>query len=100
MGHDRYHVKSTAGQYLSATPDGELTIERRQAAEWEAFTISPEGPGTFSIRTVHGKYILAQSPDSTGRTAAHADNASEWEMFAIEQQQAQRPEESVLFKRE
>ena len=86
-------LKGAHGKYVSAQPDGSVQINREAAPPggWEEFTvehqfIQPVGRGGYDVvrlKSVHGKYLSAQSD---GRVEWNRDHAPDggWEDIDLE----------------
>ena len=86
-------LKGAHGKYVSAQPDGSVQINREAAPPggWEEFTIEhqfiqPVGRGGYNavrLKSVHGKYLSAQSD---GRVEWNRDHAPDggWEDIDME----------------
>lgn len=86
-------LKGAHGKYVSAQPDGSVQINREAAPPggWEEFTvehqfIQPVGRGGYNavrLKSVHGKYLSAQSD---GRVEWNRDHAPDggWEDIDME----------------
>ena len=86
-------LKGAHGKYVSAQPDGSVQINREAAPPggWEEFTvehhfIQPVGRGGYNVvrlKSVHGKYLSAQSD---GRVEWNRDHAPDggWEDIDLE----------------
>ena len=86
-------LKGAHGKYVSAQPDGSVQINREAAPPggWEEFTveyrfIQPVGRGGYNavrLKSVHGKYLSAQSD---GRVEWNRDHAPDggWEDIDLE----------------
>ena len=86
-------LKGAHGKYVSAQPDGSVQINRESAPPggWEEFTvehrfIQPVGRGGYDVvrlKSVHGKYLSAQSD---GRVEWNRDHAPDggWEDIDLE----------------
>ena len=79
--------------YVSAQPDGSVQINRRAAPQggWEEFTvehqfIQPVGRGGYDVvclKSVHGKYLSAQSDGRVEWNRVHAPEGG-WEEIELE----------------
>ena len=88
-------LRGAHGMYVSAQPDGSVQINRKAAPPggWEEFTvehqfIQPVGRGGYNavrLKSVHGKYLSAQSD---GRVEWNRDHAPDggWEDIEMEYQ--------------
>jgi hypothetical protein len=59
IGRNCYHVKSWQDKFVSSMANGDLTADTPRAGPCAALAITQVGPGTFSIKTVHGKFVSA-----------------------------------------
>ncbi|MEE3038404.1 MAG: hypothetical protein VX328_01415, partial [Candidatus Thermoplasmatota archaeon] len=86
-------LRGAHGMYVSAQPDGSVQINRKAAPAggWEEFTVEhqfihPAGKGGYTavrLKSVHGKYLSAQSD---GRVEWNRDHAPDggWEDIDME----------------
>jgi len=88
--NDLISLKSHHGKYLVAEADGRLNANRDRIGSWEKFTIlDPNNTAstrevkygdTISLRSYHGKYVVAEAD---GRANANRDAIGEWEKWTI-----------------
>ena len=86
-------LKGAHGKYVSAQPDGSVQINRDAAPQggWEEFTIEhgfvqPVGRGGYDVvrlKSVHGKYLSAQSDGRAEWNRVHAPDGG-WEDIEME----------------
>lgn len=69
------------GRYLSATPDGEFTLQEGIGA-WESFTLERRDDDNFAIKTVHGKFLKAL--EDIDEDIQVEDYVGGWEQFQLQ----------------
>ena len=50
--------------YLVAEPNGDIFADRDDSSDWETFTVSRLENGHFSLKSDHGKYLIAKEDGS------------------------------------
>ena len=61
-------LKSHHARFLCAEPSGKAVADRREAKEWETWTmVTANGKATF--KSAHGKYLCAEVPPTTTPTS-------------------------------
>jgi hypothetical protein len=53
-------IRSSFGKWMSAQPDGSLTVNRDGVGDWERFTVENRPNGFFLLKTAHGAYLTAE----------------------------------------
>ena len=86
-------LKGAHGKYVSAQPDGSVQINRAAAPQggWEEFTIEHgsiqpvgrEGYDVVRLKSIHGKYLSAQSDGRAEWNRVHAPDGG-WEDIEME----------------
>jgi len=80
-----------SGHYLTAELDGTLAADRLEAGPWEQWTVEDHPSGGFALRSAHGGYLSAYSPEHCASLGlpAHAAGATglaagPWEAWTCE----------------
>jgi len=53
-------LRSSFGKWMSAQPDGSLTVNRDGVGDWERFAVESRPNGFFLFKTAHGTYLTAE----------------------------------------
>lgn len=87
---DKISLKSDHNKFMVAESDGKLNANRDVADSWEKFEIVRSGDtknniyvtfgDTISLRSCHGKYVVAESDGSAN---ANRDDIGDWEKFTL-----------------
>ena len=87
---DKVALKTAHGQYLTATPDGQLNCNVKHVKGWEMFTVVRSGPtlhnnfvslgDTIALKSAHGLYIAVEP---NGLALANRPNLGGWERLQI-----------------
>ena len=63
-GDDKVDIKGAYEMYLGALQNGEMYANVGYSRHWETFTVSRLENGHFSIKSHHGKYLVAKEDGS------------------------------------
>ncbi|KAL5614961.1 hypothetical protein BROUX41_005029 [Berkeleyomyces rouxiae] len=73
-GTESFRFKGAHGKFLSCDSYGLLSANSEAVSSLESFTIvstTSSGPGTFYIKTSHGKHICIKATSSTSKSASY-----------------------------
>ncbi|MCB9638285.1 MAG: hypothetical protein H6727_05160 [Myxococcales bacterium] len=89
---EKIRIRTNHGRYLSAQQTGALMADRKEAGDWEIFTIYKKGAPNGSViqsgnqinfKTHHGKWLVAERGGGYP-IFANRPNVGDWETFIIQ----------------
>jgi hypothetical protein len=76
----RFGLRTVAGKFLTALPNGTVTADQTHPGDWERFRLVSASPGRFGILTAHQRYLSAQP---AGGLEANRTWLRDWEQFLV-----------------
>ena len=79
---DGISIRTAHGRFLRAVDSGDVDNAAETAAEWETWYPEASADGTYTFRSVHGKFLRADA-GGEGAICNQADAAGAWEQWTI-----------------